>query len=137
MSHRAHHDQRQAGLQFCNVYDTVHGARDSALSNLRGRRAAYRWLSDLPDRQAQARILARLERLEFGNFGDSKYVRDGVSELRIDWGPGYRIYFGRDAEMIVLLHSGDKRKQDTDIERAVQLWQEYASRRKHDPHGRR
>lgn len=61
------------------------------------------WLSDLPDRQARARILARLERLEAGNVGDSKLLRDGVSELRIDWGPGYRVYFARDGRTVIVL----------------------------------
>ena len=89
-----------------------------------------KWLSDLPDRQARARILARLERLEVGNFGDSKFLRDGVHEMRIDWGPGYRVYYGRDGRtVIVLLCGGDKRKQGADIKRAVELWQEYASRK--------
>jgi len=92
------------------------------------------WLADLSDRHARARILARLERLEVGNFGDSKFLRDGVNELRIDWGPGYRVYFARDGRtVIVLLCGGDKRKQDADIKRAVELWQEYTNRRKRDP----
>jgi len=96
-----------------------------------GREPFTEWLTDLPDRQARARILARLERLEAGNFGDAKVLRDGVSELRIDWGPGYRVYFGREGrKVIVLLCGGDKRKQDADIRKAVALWQEYASRRK-------
>ena len=90
-----------------------------------------RWLVDLADRQAKARILVRLERLEVGNFGDSRFLRDGVNELRIDSGPGYRVYFGCDGNtVIVLLCGGDKRKQDTDIEKAVALWQEYGNRRK-------
>ena len=73
----------------------------------------------------------RLERLEVGNFGDSRFPRDGVSELRIDWGPGYRVYFGRDGKtVVVLLCGGDKRKQNTDIEKAVELWQEYGNRKK-------
>ena len=92
------------------------------------------WLADLPDRQARARILARIERLEAGNFGDAKSLRDGVSELRIDWGPGIRVYFGRDGRtVIVLLCGGDKRKQDADIRKAVELWHEYGSRRKGEP----
>ena len=92
------------------------------------------WLSDLPDRQARARILARLERLEVGNFGDSKFLRDGVNELRIDWGPGYRVYFARDGRIVVvLLRGGDKRKQDADIKRAVELWKEYGNRKNRDP----
>jgi putative addiction module killer protein len=91
------------------------------------------WFSDLPDRQVRARILARLERLEAGNFGDAKFLRDGVSELRIDWGPGYRVYFGRDGRtVIVLLCGGDKRKQDADIRKAVELWEEYVRQRKGD-----
>lgn len=89
------------------------------------------WLSGLRDRQARARVLVRLERLELGNFGDCKSVGGGVSELRIDWGPGYRVYFGRDGKaVVVLLCGGDKRKQDADIERAMRLWQEYASRKR-------
>ena len=95
------------------------------------------WLSDLPDRRARARILARLERLEIGNFGDCKFLRDGVSELRIDWGPGYRVYFGRDGRtVIVLLCGGDKRKQNSDIKRAVELWQEYEKRKVRRPAGK-
>lgn len=89
-----------------------------------------KWLFDLSDRQARARILARLERLEVGNFGDAKFLRDGVHEMRIDWGPGYRVYYGRDGRtVIVLLCGGDKRKQSADIKRAVELWQEYANRK--------
>jgi putative addiction module killer protein len=96
------------------------------------------WLADLADRQARARILVRLERLEIGNFGDSRSLRDGVSELRIDWGPGYRVYFGRDGRtIIVLLCGGDKRKQDADIKRAVKLWQEYEERKTHEPDAKR
>lgn len=96
-----------------------------------------KWLIGLADRQARARILVRLERLEVGNFGDSRFIRDGVSELRIDWGPGCRMYYGRDRQAIVLLCGGDKRKQDADIEKAVQLWREYAARREGGPHARR
>ena len=76
----------------------------------------------------------RLDRLEVGNFGDCKFVRDGVSELRIDWGPGYRVYYVCDGgALIVLLCGGDKRKQDADIKKAVELWQEYGNREKRDP----
>lgn len=96
------------------------------------------WLSSLRDRQAQARILVRLERLELGNFGDCKFLRDGVSELRVDWGPGYRVYFGRDGQtVVVLLCGGDKRKQDADIRKAVDLWQEYGSRKMRNPSAKR
>lgn len=97
----------------------------------RGDEPFTEWLIDLRDRSARARILARLERLEAGNFGDVKALRDGVSEIRIDWGPGYRVYFGRDGQtVVVLLCGGDKRRQDADIRRAVDLWQEYVNRKK-------
>ncbi len=99
-----------------------------------GNESFSEWLSSLHDRQAKARILARLERLEVGNFGDCKFLRDGVRELRVDWGPGYRVYFGRSGQtVIVLLCGGDKRKQDADIKKAVALWQEYEHRLKRDP----
>lgn len=97
----------------------------------RGAEPFTEWLARLRDRSARARILARLERLEAGNFGDVKALRDGVNEMRIDWGPGYRVYFGRDGQtVVVLLCGGDKRKQDADIKRAVDLWREYVSRKK-------
>jgi putative addiction module killer protein len=88
------------------------------------------WLADLVDRQARARILARVERLGLGNFGDVRFVSGEVGELRVDWGPGYRVYFGRDGRtMVILLCGGDKRTQQKDIRRALELWQEYARRR--------
>jgi putative addiction module killer protein len=88
------------------------------------------WITGLADRQARERILARLDRLEAGNFGDTRYLRGGVSELRVDWGPGYRVYFGRDGQaVILLLCGGDKRRQDADIEKAVELWQKYEARK--------
>ena len=78
------------------------------------------WLNGLKDRQARARVQARLDRLALGNPGDTKSLRDGVSELRIDYGPGYRVYFMRRGPVIVvLLAGGDKRTQDADIERAI------------------
>ena len=103
-----------------------------------GRELFTDWLSGLRDRQARARILVRLERLELGNFGDCKPVGSGVSELRVDWGPGYRVYFGRDGQtVVVLLCGGDKRKQDADIKKAVELWQEYEKLRKQEPRVKR
>jgi putative addiction module killer protein len=103
----------------------------------RGRNLFVDWFSGLRDRQARARIVARLERLELGNFGDCKGVGGGVVELRIDWGPGYRVYFGRDGQtVIVLLCGGDKRRQDADIEKAVELWQEYENREKRARRGK-
>jgi putative addiction module killer protein len=75
-----------------------------------------RWFSGLRDRQAAFRILARLDRVALGNLGDTKSVGDGIFELRIDFGPGYRIYFLRSGQkVIVLLCGGDKSTQDRDI----------------------
>ncbi len=83
------------------------------------------WLRGLKDRRARARIYTRLERLESGLFGDVKYF-DGIGELRIDYGPGYRAYFLRQGnELILLLCGGDKRRQQRDIARALELAKDY------------
>ena len=80
------------------------------------------WFGNLPDRRARARIEVRIDRLALGNPGDAKPVGEGVSELRIDYGPGYRVYFVRRGEaVIVLLAGGDKRTQTRDIEAALRL----------------
>src|SRR5439155_17413356 len=77
------------------------------------------WLPGFKDNQARARIAARIDRLSVGNFGDSKYLEEGVSELRIDWGPGYRVYYAMiGSTCVLLLCGGDKRKQSSDIRRA-------------------
>jgi putative addiction module killer protein len=81
-----------------------------------------RWLLGLKDRTARIRVLVRIDRLADGNSGDFKPLRDGISELRIDHGPGYRVYFTRRGPLvIVLLVGGDKRTQDADIERAIAM----------------
>ena len=81
-----------------------------------------RWLLGLKDRSTRIRVLVRIDRLADGNPGDCKLVREGISELRIDHGPGYRVYFTRRGPVvIVLLVGGDKRSQDTDIERAIAM----------------
>jgi putative addiction module killer protein len=86
------------------------------------------WLLRLKDRQALARIAARIDRLALGNPGDVKPVGSGISEMRIDYGPGYRVYFmQRGSAVIVLLCGGDKRTQAADIARAIKLaadWKE-------------
>lgn len=80
------------------------------------------WFARVRDHQAKRRIQARIDRLAFGNPGDVKPVGGGVSELRVDYGPGYRIYFVRRGTMlIVLLAGGDKRTQARDIETALTL----------------
>ena len=87
-----------------------------------------RWLLGLKDRMARLRVQVRIDRLADGNPGDSKALRDGISELRDDNGPGYRVYFTRRGPLvIVLLVGGDKRTQDADIERAIEIlknWKE-------------
>ncbi|MDK9697154.1 MAG: type II toxin-antitoxin system RelE/ParE family toxin [Siculibacillus sp.] len=80
------------------------------------------WISSLADFRARARILIRVDRLALGNAGDAKPVGRGVSELRIDYGPGYRVYFVRRGEaLIILLAGGDKRTQARDIETALAM----------------
>ena len=80
------------------------------------------WFEGLRDRMAKTRILIRIRRVSLGNFGDVKPVGEGVSELRVDYGPGYRVYFLRKGEkLVVLLAGGDKRTQARDIQRAIAL----------------
>ena len=88
------------------------------------------WLEELVDIKAQARIAARIIRLRNGNFGDCKPISDGVWELRIDWGPGYRVYYAIDDGKVVLLcEGGDKRTQKADIKRAVMRWHDWQERK--------
>lgn len=87
------------------------------------------WLENLGDNRARAKVAVRVLRLAAENFGDCKLLRDGVSELRIDWGPGYRVYFAMEGRSIVLLLcGGDKRRQSADIERAIGYWKDYKKR---------
>lgn len=91
-----------------------------------GRKPFDEWLDRLRDRRARARILTRLDRVGAGNLGDHKSVGGGVVELREHFGPGYRIYCGRDGEsLIILLCGGDKSSQSNDVERAKRLWLDY------------
>jgi putative addiction module killer protein len=83
------------------------------------------WLASLKDANAYARIVRRLEKMAEGSLGDVKAAREGVQEARIDYGPGYRLYFvSRGKVMIVLLCAGDKRTQDKDIRTAIRLAKE-------------
>lgn len=80
------------------------------------------WLDGLKDRRAKARIQARIDRMEMGNFGDMAPVSEGVSELRIFYGPGYRVYFiQRGLVVVILLSGGDKSNQISDIARAKEI----------------
>lgn len=88
-----------------------------------------KWLDQLSDKQAVARIAIRIERIKRGSFGDCKPLQDGVWEMRIDYGPGYRIYYSMIGKTIVLLLcGGDKRKQNADIEKAVYYLKNYKRR---------
>jgi putative addiction module killer protein len=81
-----------------------------------------KWLDELRDLRARARVQARVERLASGHVGDVKSVGSGVSELRIDYGPGYRVYFTkRETAVVILLAGGDKRSQSADIKLALRL----------------
>lgn len=83
------------------------------------------WFEGLKDRAARARITARIRRLSLGNPGDVKPIGQGVSEMRIDYGPGYRVYFVQRGEaLVILLCGGDKRDQSRDIARALELAKE-------------
>jgi putative addiction module killer protein len=89
---------------------------------IRQTEAYAQWFLSLGDRQARARIDVRIRRLSLGNSGDVKPVGDGVSELRIDYGPGYRVYFvQRGQTLVILLAGGDKHTQDQDIKTAREL----------------
>ncbi len=100
------------------IYQTRHGKKPFA-----------DWLQGLADRQARSRIQARLARVALGNFGDARSVGSGVMELRIDWGPGYRAYFGRQGRIVViLLCGGDKRTQQRDIADAKEYFRDYQQR---------
>jgi putative addiction module killer protein/probable addiction module antidote protein len=93
-----------------------------AMIEIRKTDAFSKWIDELQDIRARARILVRIERLSAGNPGDTKPVGEGVSELRIDYGPGYRVYFKRIGQkMIILLAGGDKKTQTKDIKTALRL----------------
>ena len=88
------------------------------------------WLDHLSDINAKARILQRVDRIELGNFGDCEPVGDGVYELRIDHGPGYRMYFGNDGKhLVILLCGGTKKRQEKDIKQAKAYWKDYKARK--------
>lgn len=95
-----------------------------------GKRVFADWQNGLRDSRVKSAVIRRLNRAERGNFGDHKFLRDGVFELRIDIGPGYRAYYAIDGqEMVLLLCGGDKRTQDADIERACFYWTDWQNRR--------
>ena len=95
-----------------------------------GRSPYANWLIGLKDKQARARVLVRINRMSAGIFGDCKPIDQGVWELRIDWGPGYRVYYAQAGQkLILLLAGGDKRKQQADITHALNYWNDWQQRR--------
>ena len=87
------------------------------------------WLAELRDLRTRAKIVARIDRLAAGNFGDCKALRGGLFEMRIDWGPGYRVYYAMVGKVcVLLLCGGDKRKQSSDIRRALEYLKDYRER---------
>jgi putative addiction module killer protein len=93
-----------------------------------GRIPITEWLDSLRDRKARNKIRVKIQRVEEGNLGDYRSVGEGVYELRIDYGPGYRVYFGQVGSTIVLLLcGGDKSTQDRDIRTAKEYWTDYRS----------
>jgi putative addiction module killer protein len=91
-----------------------------------GKEPFYEWLNDVRDMASRKRILARVSRLQQGNYGDCEAIGEGVSELRMFFGSGYRVYFGeQNNHIVVLLCGGDKASQTKDIEQAKAYWEEY------------
>ena len=98
----------------------------------RGRSPYAKWFDRLPA-QAAAKVAVAVNRMSRGNLSNVKSVGEGVLEYRIDWGPGYRIYIGRDREeLILLLGGGTKKGQQDDIDRAKERWKDYQKRNKQE-----
>jgi putative addiction module killer protein len=94
-----------------------------------GQDVVGRWLEELKDVRTRAKVAARIARMAAGNFGDCKPVQGGVWELRVDWGPGYRVYYAMiERTCVLLLCGGDKRSQRADIKRAVEYLSDYRKR---------
>ncbi|EDN72623.1 protein containing DUF891 [Beggiatoa sp. SS] len=91
-----------------------------------GRSPFGEWLLNLRDKKAKAKVLTRLDRVTAGNFGDHKYLSEGVYELRLTYGKGIRIYYGKEEESIILLLlGGDKSTQNRDVKTAIEYWHEH------------
>ena len=94
-----------------------------------GRDVVGEWMADLADQRARAKIAVRLARVQAGNFGDCRALGNGVWELRVDWGPGFRIYYAMAGKFVVLLLcGGDKKTQAADIQAAIEYWKDYKRR---------
>lgn len=94
-----------------------------------GRKPYSEWFEELRDKKTKGVVQARLNRIRMGNLGDCKPVGEGVFEFRMDIGPGFRIYFGKEgAEIVILLCGGIKKGQSRDIQRAIEYWADYRRR---------
>ena len=108
---------REARLKTVKLYEDANGNRPFA-----------DWVEALRDVMGRKRVLARIKRLAQGNYGDCESVGDGVSELRLFFGPGYRVYFGeKNNDIVILLTGGNKDSQTQDIATAKEYWKEYKS----------
>ena len=125
LADRLYDDQRVVAIDFIEVQP-----RDiRRYITPDGRNPFAEWLSSLRDLNAVVKIEQRLDRVRLGNLGNSKSVGEGVCELKIDFGPGYRVYFGQFGSTIVLiLCGGDKSSQEQDIRKAKEYWKEYEER---------
>ena len=104
----------------------VHPREIRVYRTLNGGEPFTEWLESIQDRRTRRRIRARLEQLTFGNFGDHRFIGEGILELRLHFGAGYRVYLGQVGNTIVLLLcGGDKSSQPQDIERAKSYWLKY------------
>jgi putative addiction module killer protein len=83
------------------------------------------WLDQLKDTRTVSRILVRLHRVEHGDFGEWSSIGSGVCELKFDFGPGYRVYYGMDNDDLILLGGGSKKQQSSDIRKATERWEDY------------
>jgi putative addiction module killer protein len=92
----------------------------------RGQTPFEGWIEALSDKKAKAIVFQRIDRVRLGNFGDCRSLGSGIYELRIFWGPGYRVYYGlEDSKIVLLLCGGNKSSQKKDIARASQMWKEF------------
>lgn len=109
-----------------NMVQVAESKKVIVFQDVNGKEPFTDWLNDLRDQKGRRAVLKRIGRLEYGLYGDCKPVGEGVSELRIFLGSGYRVYFGEeDGHIIVLLCGGNKGSQDKDIKSARVYWKEY------------
>jgi putative addiction module killer protein len=100
-----------------------------------GRVPYLEWFLSLRDQRARQKIQARIGCVRLGNLGQARSVGEGVSELKIDYGPGYRVYFGQEGlEIVILLCGGDKSSQDEDIKKAKAYWEQYKREKTYADH---